>query len=70
LKSKKKRGPSKKDLEMFKLFMKSFDDSDTDEDDGSSFSISFHDPALFGHDPFTSQDPLPCLEYNPGLDDL
>ena len=50
LKSKKRRGPSKKDLEMFKLFMKSFDDSDTDEDDrsqaSSEASVSlFQDPA-------------------------
>jgi hypothetical protein len=67
--SKKKTGPLKKDLEMFNLTMKTFkhsnsDDEDDAENDSSSEELISHnhDPNLFGHDPFTSQDPIPGLD--------
>jgi hypothetical protein len=64
LKSKKKIEPSKKDLEMFKLFLKTFKHSNSDAENDTSLEESIsqsHDPNLFRHDPFTSQDPIPGL---------
>lgn len=56
---------------MFNLFLKTFKHSNNDDEDdaknetSSEESISqSHDPNLFGHGPFTSQDPIL------GLDDL
>lgn len=72
-KSKKKnKGPSKKEMEMFKQFLKSFreDDSNTEEDEAEENSETFSSPShnsLFGHDLLCSQDPVPGIDDIPEL---